>query len=155
MACSLLTCLISTVLISPLCQIVSYLLNLPEKDEEEVERIQINNFDTLWGETGRSARLSIRPINRPWQMIGEARWFVEMAVDNLWVVWWESEPCSADSVPVLVCLQLLLRHVLMAVRWCHQQRARRAGLAPGVGGGMRAIPGNDKFDCPVGCCWEM
>lgn len=58
MACSRLTCLISTVLISPPCQIVSYLLNLPEKDEEEVERIQINNFDTLWGETGRSARLS-------------------------------------------------------------------------------------------------
>lgn len=33
-------------------QIVSYLLDLPEKDEEEVERAQINNFDTLWGETG-------------------------------------------------------------------------------------------------------
>ena len=33
-------------------QIVTYLLDLPEKDEEEVERAQINNFDTLWGETG-------------------------------------------------------------------------------------------------------
>lgn len=33
-------------------QIVSYLLDLPEKDEEEEERAQINNFDTLWGETG-------------------------------------------------------------------------------------------------------
>lgn len=31
---------------------MSYLLDLPEKDEEEVERAQINNFDTLWGETG-------------------------------------------------------------------------------------------------------
>lgn len=37
---------------SPPHQIVSYLLDLPEKDEEEVERAQINNFDTLWGETG-------------------------------------------------------------------------------------------------------
>lgn len=35
-------------------QIVSYLLDLPEKDEEEEERAQINNFDTLWGETGRT-----------------------------------------------------------------------------------------------------
>lgn len=35
-------------------QIVSYLLDLPEKDEEEVERAQINNFDTLWGETGEN-----------------------------------------------------------------------------------------------------
>ncbi|GCB66036.1 hypothetical protein scyTo_0004894, partial [Scyliorhinus torazame] len=33
-------------------EIVSYLLDLPEKDEEEVERAQINSFDTLWGETG-------------------------------------------------------------------------------------------------------
>ena len=33
-------------------QIVTYLLDLPEKGEEEVERAQINNFDTLWGETG-------------------------------------------------------------------------------------------------------
>ncbi|KAG5832061.1 hypothetical protein ANANG_G00287100 [Anguilla anguilla] len=32
-------------------EIVSYLLDLPEKDEEEVERAQINSFDTLWGET--------------------------------------------------------------------------------------------------------
>lgn len=48
----------------PLRQIVSYLLDLPEKDEEEVERAQINNFDTLWGETGRSARLSRSLINR-------------------------------------------------------------------------------------------
>ncbi|KAJ8284474.1 hypothetical protein COCON_G00033240 [Conger conger] len=30
-------------------EIVSYLLDLPEKDEEEVERAQINSFDTLWG----------------------------------------------------------------------------------------------------------
>ena len=37
---------------TPPHQIVSYLLDLPEKDEEEVERAQINNFDTLWGETG-------------------------------------------------------------------------------------------------------
>lgn len=35
-------------------QIVSYLLDLPEKDEEEVERAQINSFDSLWGETGTS-----------------------------------------------------------------------------------------------------
>ncbi len=35
-------------------QIASYLLDLPEKDEEEEERAQINNFDTLWGETGRT-----------------------------------------------------------------------------------------------------
>eukprot|EP00064_Thunnus_orientalis_P015187 superscaffoldBa00002768_g15237 len=38
-------------------EIVSYLLDLPEKDEEEVERAQINNFDTLWGETGASLSL--------------------------------------------------------------------------------------------------
>uniref|UniRef100_A0A4W6E5A7 Tetratricopeptide repeat, ankyrin repeat and coiled-coil containing 2 n=1 Tax=Lates calcarifer TaxID=8187 RepID=A0A4W6E5A7_LATCA len=36
-------------------RIVSYLLDLPEKDEEEVERAQINNFDTLWGETALTA----------------------------------------------------------------------------------------------------
>ncbi|KAK0135714.1 Protein TANC2 [Merluccius polli] len=36
-------------------EIVSYLLDLPEKDEEEVERAQINNFDTLWGETALTA----------------------------------------------------------------------------------------------------
>ncbi|KAK7808426.1 hypothetical protein U0070_019683 [Myodes glareolus] len=35
-------------------EIVSYLLDLPEKDEEEVERAQINSFDSLWGETGTS-----------------------------------------------------------------------------------------------------
>lgn len=34
-------------------QMVSFLLDLPEKDEEEVERAQINSFDSLWGETGR------------------------------------------------------------------------------------------------------
>lgn len=34
-------------------QMVSFLLDLPEKDEEEVERAQINNSDSLWGETGR------------------------------------------------------------------------------------------------------
>lgn len=49
---------------SPPCQIVSYLLDLPEKDEEEVERAQINNFDTLWGETGRGARLLRSVVNR-------------------------------------------------------------------------------------------
>ncbi|XP_038152847.1 protein TANC2 isoform X12 [Cyprinodon tularosa] len=36
-------------------EIVSYLLDLPEKDEEEVERAQINNFDSLWGETALTA----------------------------------------------------------------------------------------------------
>ncbi|KAM9425080.1 protein TANC2 isoform 2-T2 [Pholidichthys leucotaenia] len=36
-------------------EIVSYLLDLPEKDEQEVERAQINNFDTLWGETALTA----------------------------------------------------------------------------------------------------
>nr|XP_021329171.1 protein TANC2 isoform X5 [Danio rerio] len=36
-------------------EIVSYLLDLPEKDEEEEERAQINNFDTLWGETALTA----------------------------------------------------------------------------------------------------
>ncbi|KAJ7992572.1 hypothetical protein DPEC_G00280080 [Dallia pectoralis] len=36
-------------------EIVSYLLDLPEKDEEDEERAQINNFDTLWGETALSA----------------------------------------------------------------------------------------------------
>ncbi|KAJ8251883.1 hypothetical protein GJAV_G00226490, partial [Gymnothorax javanicus] len=36
-------------------EIVSYLLDLPEKDEEEVERAQINSFDSLWGETALSA----------------------------------------------------------------------------------------------------
>ena len=42
-------------------QIVSYLLDLPEKDEEEVERAQINNYDTLWGETGGTT--DVTPIN--------------------------------------------------------------------------------------------
>nr|XP_009943077.1 PREDICTED: protein TANC2 [Opisthocomus hoazin] len=37
-------------------EIVSYLLDLPEKDEEEVERAQINSFDSLWGETGDFCR---------------------------------------------------------------------------------------------------
>ncbi|XP_054656793.1 protein TANC2 isoform X2 [Dunckerocampus dactyliophorus] len=36
-------------------EIVSYLLDLPEKDEEEVERAQINDFDSLWGETALTA----------------------------------------------------------------------------------------------------
>ncbi|KAJ8379019.1 hypothetical protein AAFF_G00231880 [Aldrovandia affinis] len=36
-------------------EIVSYLLDLPEKDEDEVERAQINSFDTLWGETALTA----------------------------------------------------------------------------------------------------
>ncbi|XP_052399159.1 protein TANC2 isoform X1 [Carassius gibelio] len=36
-------------------EIVSYLLDLPEKDEEEEERAQINSFDTLWGETALTA----------------------------------------------------------------------------------------------------
>lgn len=35
---------------------MSYLLDLPEKEEDEVERAQINNFDTLWGETGGANR---------------------------------------------------------------------------------------------------
>lgn len=45
-------------------QIVSYLLDLPEKDEEEVERAQINNFDTLWGETGMPRPLVICFLKR-------------------------------------------------------------------------------------------
>uniref|UniRef100_A0AAR2JF54 Tetratricopeptide repeat, ankyrin repeat and coiled-coil containing 2 n=1 Tax=Pygocentrus nattereri TaxID=42514 RepID=A0AAR2JF54_PYGNA len=36
-------------------EIVSYLLDLPEKDEEETERAQINNYDSLWGETALTA----------------------------------------------------------------------------------------------------
>ncbi|XP_029583788.1 protein TANC2-like isoform X1 [Salmo trutta] len=36
-------------------EIASYLLDLPEKDEEDEERAQINNFDTLWGETALTA----------------------------------------------------------------------------------------------------
>ncbi|XP_053555750.1 protein TANC2 isoform X2 [Bombina bombina] len=34
---------------------VSYLLDLPEKDEEEEQRAQINSFDSLWGETALTA----------------------------------------------------------------------------------------------------
>lgn len=51
-------------LISPSRQIVSYLLDLPEKDEEEVQRAQINNFDTLWGETGKGAGGRHTPTDR-------------------------------------------------------------------------------------------
>ncbi|KAM4692362.1 protein TANC2 isoform 3-T3 [Rhinophrynus dorsalis] len=36
-------------------EIVSYLLDLPEKDEEEEQRAQINSFDGLWGETALTA----------------------------------------------------------------------------------------------------
>uniref|UniRef100_A0A3P8ZMB2 Tetratricopeptide repeat, ankyrin repeat and coiled-coil containing 2a n=1 Tax=Esox lucius TaxID=8010 RepID=A0A3P8ZMB2_ESOLU len=36
-------------------EIASYLLDLPEKDEEDEERAQINSFDTLWGETALTA----------------------------------------------------------------------------------------------------
>ncbi|XP_051969050.1 protein TANC2-like isoform X2 [Xyrauchen texanus] len=36
-------------------EIVSYLLDLPEMDEEEAQRAQINSYDTLWGETALSA----------------------------------------------------------------------------------------------------
>ncbi|XP_072270710.1 protein TANC2 isoform X3 [Pyxicephalus adspersus] len=36
-------------------EIVSYLLDLPEKDEEEEQRAQINSFDSLWGETALTA----------------------------------------------------------------------------------------------------
>uniref|UniRef100_A0A8B9HWH7 Tetratricopeptide repeat, ankyrin repeat and coiled-coil containing 2 n=1 Tax=Astyanax mexicanus TaxID=7994 RepID=A0A8B9HWH7_ASTMX len=39
-------------------EIVSYLLDLPEKDEEETERAQINNYDSLWGETGSVVSLT-------------------------------------------------------------------------------------------------
>ncbi|XP_056143530.1 protein TANC2 [Lampris incognitus] len=35
-------------------EIVSYLLDFPEKDEEVEERAQINNYDSLWGETALS-----------------------------------------------------------------------------------------------------
>lgn len=60
------------------CQIVSYLLDLPEKDEEEVERAQINNFDTLWGETGRSAPSTGSMINTQADD-GRAQWFASMS----------------------------------------------------------------------------
>lgn len=33
-------------------QMVSYLLDLPGKDEEDEERPEINTADSLWGETG-------------------------------------------------------------------------------------------------------
>ncbi|XP_073774154.1 protein TANC2 isoform X4 [Danio rerio] len=36
-------------------EIVSYLLDLPERDEEDIQRAQINSCDTLWGETALSA----------------------------------------------------------------------------------------------------
>ncbi|XP_053469327.1 protein TANC2 isoform X2 [Ictalurus furcatus] len=36
-------------------EIASYLLDLPEKDEDEEERPHINSFDTLWGETALTA----------------------------------------------------------------------------------------------------
>ncbi|KAK3532635.1 hypothetical protein QTP86_027369 [Hemibagrus guttatus] len=36
-------------------EIASYLLDLPEKDEDDEERPQINSFDTLWGETALTA----------------------------------------------------------------------------------------------------
>ncbi|XP_051530898.1 protein TANC2-like isoform X1 [Myxocyprinus asiaticus] len=36
-------------------EIVSYLLDLPEMDEEETQCAQINSYDTLWGETALSA----------------------------------------------------------------------------------------------------
>ncbi|XP_039975802.1 protein TANC2 [Xiphias gladius] len=36
-------------------EIVSYLLDLPEEDEEEEERPEINTFDSLWGETALTA----------------------------------------------------------------------------------------------------
>lgn len=33
-------------------QILSYLLDLPENEKEATEYAQMNNYDTLWGETG-------------------------------------------------------------------------------------------------------
>lgn len=33
-------------------ELLSYLLDLPEEDEEEEERPEINTADSLWGETG-------------------------------------------------------------------------------------------------------
>ncbi|XP_058233334.1 protein TANC2 isoform X3 [Hemibagrus wyckioides] len=36
-------------------EIASYLLDLPEKDEDDEERPHINSFDTLWGETALTA----------------------------------------------------------------------------------------------------
>lgn len=40
-------------------KIVSYLLDLPERDEEDTQRAQINSYDTLWGETGRDPRFQL------------------------------------------------------------------------------------------------
>lgn len=40
-------------------KIVSYLLDLPERDEEDTQRAQINSFDTLWGETGKASLLHL------------------------------------------------------------------------------------------------
>lgn len=37
---------------------VSYLLDLPEEDEEENERPEINTSDSLWGETGTTKTVS-------------------------------------------------------------------------------------------------
>ncbi|XP_047428283.1 protein TANC2-like isoform X2 [Mugil cephalus] len=36
-------------------EVVSYLLDLPEEDEEEEERPEINTYDSLWGETALTA----------------------------------------------------------------------------------------------------
>ncbi|XP_016343590.1 protein TANC2-like isoform X1 [Sinocyclocheilus anshuiensis] len=36
-------------------EVVSYLLDLPERDEEDSQRAQINSYDTLWGETALCA----------------------------------------------------------------------------------------------------
>lgn len=52
--CTYLTMKLILIIVLIHSQIVSYLLDLPEKDEEEEERAQINSFDTLWGETGRT-----------------------------------------------------------------------------------------------------
>lgn len=40
---------------------VSYLLDLPEEDEEEEQRPQINVYDSLWGETGTKKHILIVP----------------------------------------------------------------------------------------------
>ncbi|XP_062872108.1 protein TANC2 [Trichomycterus rosablanca] len=36
-------------------EIAAYLLDLPEKDEDDEERAHVNSFDTLWGETALTA----------------------------------------------------------------------------------------------------
>lgn len=48
--------LLSNIATNCICvfKIVSYLLDLPERDEEDTQRAQINSYDTLWGETGRA-----------------------------------------------------------------------------------------------------